>query len=313
LQPAYRGLRSQAEKRAFRSEWAAKRLEVLRETKFRTTTLRKQDIEKGIYLPFYCIVDKEGGASRPQAIEAATKYVAKAAKMGSIWVSWNTMTERHEFLYIRKVHIEVFEKAWGLHKAKENKPPPSGAVQDDGQRGAAAAGAQGTGAAGQDKDEKKAKEETAGSKAKQKGKHSKGDKNEDGTTKQGKEKDEKKTAFDMVVATARKTKQTFTQVTTKAKSLRQAIANQPAWQWANDAKNLADISGAQQAVEDSMTDFIIDFMTEEVKEISKKYGLANMEVECKKMSSLLDPLLSTLLREVQSLMNMHSARMKAGK
>jgi len=45
--------------------------------------------------------------------------------MGGKWVSFNNMTERHEYLYVKKQHKEIFEQSWNyttdfLQGIKEN-------------------------------------------------------------------------------------------------------------------------------------------------------------------------------------------------
>ena len=113
--PLYKTLKSNSEKRQFREEWAAKRLDQLTQ-KVRTTTLSQEQRDHGEYLPFDVIVDREGGAHRPQAVQAAKNYVKKCLAMSNAWLQFNHMTGRYAFLYIRKQYIETFNKSWQTYQ-----------------------------------------------------------------------------------------------------------------------------------------------------------------------------------------------------
>ena len=56
----------------------------------------------GAYLSLDVIIDGEGGASRPSAVRAGLTYVRRCLSMQGAWVSYNHMTERTEYLYMRR-------------------------------------------------------------------------------------------------------------------------------------------------------------------------------------------------------------------
>eukprot|EP00974_Lingulodinium_polyedra_P003930 369581-Lingulodinium_polyedra.AAC.1 len=68
---------------------------------------REIDIEAGTYECFKVIWDKEGGDDAGRT--AAFRYCTKAAKMGGRWVSWNDMTERYEYLYVKRQFMTEFK------------------------------------------------------------------------------------------------------------------------------------------------------------------------------------------------------------
>ena len=65
------------------------------------------DVEKGTYERFKVICDREGADAAGR--QAAFRYCRKAASMGGKWVSFNEMTERHEYLYVKRQFITEFK------------------------------------------------------------------------------------------------------------------------------------------------------------------------------------------------------------
>ena len=44
--------------------------------------------------------------------QATVKYVTKCVLMQNGWLDWDSMGERHKFLYVRKVKKSVFSEHW---------------------------------------------------------------------------------------------------------------------------------------------------------------------------------------------------------
>lgn len=274
----YRLLRSHAEKKAFRIEWATKKLADTIEKKTKSTTLTKQDIEQGEYLPHDVIIDREGGAHRPAAVRAATNYIRKCIQMSGAWVHFNSFTLRYEFLFIRKQHIEVFEKSWSVFREQRTMTPASA-------------------------DQRAVNDQAGGS----------GEKatvaNDDHKAKIG-VSPRQPSSLEAAIGKARKTKQIFETVTTKAAALKAAIKNQEAWQWANDEKNQATLNKALKDIDDAMTPFITEMMTAEVKDLKQNYIAAVLENLCNDMVRKLEPLLKAVDCECKALVGMKQARQK---
>ena len=83
--------------------------EVIRESK---KTVSKIDVTIGCHYPFEIIVKKEGGFRSKSAIKAAITRVMKCIVMGPPFVEFNEMSERVEFLFVRKKKLDVFDKSW---------------------------------------------------------------------------------------------------------------------------------------------------------------------------------------------------------
>ena len=103
--------------------------EMGRNTLRRTRIIKKHEksfarieASNGTYLPFGMVVHAEGGWSDASAIHAANLYCRKAIEMGGDWTTWNVMTERLEFLHVRKEFTDVFKEKWGLYQEWRSKP-----------------------------------------------------------------------------------------------------------------------------------------------------------------------------------------------
>ena len=98
----YKALCGREAQTKFRADWAAR--EVVKAKKFNTVTTSWStvDVTKGEYVPFGVIVQREGGWEDVTAIAAAARYVRKAQLMAGAWVVYNNMTDRHDYLYLRK-------------------------------------------------------------------------------------------------------------------------------------------------------------------------------------------------------------------
>jgi len=82
----------------------------------------------GTYKPFAILVRDEGGKDDPECLLAAKKIAAKCVALGGPWVSWNVMSERLEFLHLRKEHNEIMQESWQKYleeKDESDRPAAS--------------------------------------------------------------------------------------------------------------------------------------------------------------------------------------------
>ena len=114
-------------KRAFRLEWAKQKLKGLENAKSHSRSFERIETEKGTYYGFGRIVVEEGGWNDPAAIKAATRYVSKCLVMGGAWTDENPMTERTEFLYVKRHFIDEFRDKWSLCEKWMSSSPTSSA------------------------------------------------------------------------------------------------------------------------------------------------------------------------------------------
>ena len=114
-------------KKDFRIDWGATLMGDLQKKKVKITSLTVEEREHGEYLPFGVIVEREGGWGRRSAVVAAAKYVSKCVKMSAPWCLYNPFTERTEYLFIRKMRVDIFSKYWALHSVSKSgvQQPPS--------------------------------------------------------------------------------------------------------------------------------------------------------------------------------------------
>ena len=96
----------------FRMECAEQKLACTVKARDSCRREMKSDETIGIHLPFGIIVKKEGGWRAVTAIRAAVTRVMKCLVLKAKIVTWNSMTDRIEFLFTRTRHFETFERIW---------------------------------------------------------------------------------------------------------------------------------------------------------------------------------------------------------
>lgn len=107
-------------KKNYRIKWASEQYNELQKRKVHETAYEQVNTELGEYLPWKVIADREGGDRSAQL--AAYNYVRKCSAMQGKWVAYNAMTERYEYLYIRRQHSEVHREVWlGGHRGVSSK------------------------------------------------------------------------------------------------------------------------------------------------------------------------------------------------
>ena len=109
------------EREEFRKDFAKTKMEEAKQTKTEIKEWQKISKDKGIYRPLPMIVVKEGGSKDPENVAASIRYAQKCMAMGGDWISFNCMTERLEFLHIRREHTDIFKRAWQMCKQEEEQ------------------------------------------------------------------------------------------------------------------------------------------------------------------------------------------------
>jgi hypothetical protein len=133
LKEEYESLgKNYAKQRAFRQKWLATALEEFSKTKTKTETHAQVNENQGTFEPFDIIVDREGGEHRPQAVAAALNYTLACIKFhelgqtvgstGTPWMSFNVMTQRWEFMYLKKTYRDWFSTSWTLAITQKSTP-----------------------------------------------------------------------------------------------------------------------------------------------------------------------------------------------
>ena len=112
LASAYKGCPSTLAKAAFRKHWAQTKLNDVIAGKKKEKRTVQSFVDQGTYLPFEMVWHKEGRSDL--AWQAALKYCNKCLALGGEWTQLNVMTERLEFLYIRKCVNSSIETIWSM-------------------------------------------------------------------------------------------------------------------------------------------------------------------------------------------------------
>ena len=111
-------------------EWAKAELKKVQSKKTESMSSSQVQFSEGTYHAFDLIVDAEGGPQRKSAVKAALNYVLACKHFhaqghsvgGRPWCEYNLMTQRWEFLYIKKGFREGFEKLWRLETSYADEP-----------------------------------------------------------------------------------------------------------------------------------------------------------------------------------------------
>ena len=106
----YSACKTPEEKNEWRVAFAQKTYDMMIQKSTQETSYQDVDITLGEYLPARKIWEKEG--LDREGFEAAANYIIKCCRLRGKWVSWNSMTERWEFLYMRRQKQQRFVEAW---------------------------------------------------------------------------------------------------------------------------------------------------------------------------------------------------------
>ena len=87
----------------------------------------------GTYKPFSMLEQDAGSNHDPDSLSAAKEIASKLVALGGDRVSWNVMSERFEFLHLRRERNEVMSNMWQLY-LEESKQVPRGAPSSSSQQ-----------------------------------------------------------------------------------------------------------------------------------------------------------------------------------
>ena len=111
-----------AQKKAFRIQWATRVLKECEASKTTTQAYKKVDKHKGVLLTFSKIVEEYGFGHTPSlAIDRATRYCTKCAKMGGDWTMWDAMGECMLFNWLKREYSTEFSEKWTMAQKEYTK------------------------------------------------------------------------------------------------------------------------------------------------------------------------------------------------
>jgi hypothetical protein len=116
-QSEYRAIKSgEVEKREFRKKWCKEQYDNTEQRRAYSEKRTKVRLNDGVYMPFGLIVTAEGGWQDQDAIKAALNYVAKCICMRGEYLEFNEMTNRWEYLYVKKKVQDQFARQWATYQ-----------------------------------------------------------------------------------------------------------------------------------------------------------------------------------------------------
>jgi hypothetical protein len=319
----YKNLKSQIEKKEFREAWLKSSWAKVVTRKQYTKSWSKVDENKGTYMCFEKVMEEEGGNLR-----AAMMYTQKCIKMHSPWCIWNGMTERVDFLYIRKSSLETFNQCWTFfedeHPAVEGQSSSSsaasGSVADKPSASSSASGSLAAvgklaGQPGDKGDDTASSAKRGGEDIEEtpKGKKPKGAKTADasGSPPEKSATDNIKSGLQKLMSESTKVKVKYLANMGAATTLLQTISSDPKWKWANNSDMTRDLSEAQARLKGLDDDFSRMFLSEDPKKLRKAYTDEILLVSLDRFKVNFSKAVGDLEFETQQLVRMHSGR--AGK
>ena len=98
----------------FRVEWAKNKLGECIRTQGRSKTHIWQhvDISKGTYLSFWANFKQQGGTE--EDLQATKNIVSKCIAMGGPWVTWNSFSERWDYMYLERGMADEVTQKWKM-------------------------------------------------------------------------------------------------------------------------------------------------------------------------------------------------------
>jgi hypothetical protein len=334
-------------KKRMRCDWSKERFDDLKVTKEYKEVHERIEIEKGQYMPLTLVVQAEGGPfgwDDEEAVRAACLYASKCTVMGHPWIEWNGMTERIEYLYMKKEVRDIFKRSWirtessmsDASKVAEQLSTTSlqaagGLAQPNSRVTFAAA----TAAADThltpiaNRREAPAVDNTsltpipkaqsvASETPIQVGKETPGGKKEKGKEKQPVtdqvEADASvstisKSEANSANSKAKRTCSPFRTLTTNYDSLIHQIKNEEDWQWARQSSTLIEsLEQTHKEVMSKVTPFVRDMISLPAADLKRKYHETDLELQMANICDILDKPLSNLNGEMVKLVKMQSAR-----
>jgi hypothetical protein len=146
-----------------RKDWVNTKLQDIERGRTKTRSYHRVDITRGTYVPFSGLFASEGGKDDPQALECAQTYAKKCLAMQGLrnppptthrptiphpptirhfvpatshpsshgpWTTWSQMTERVEFLLVKKEYKQSFSTCWSLYEKMSEAVPSEPPILD---------------------------------------------------------------------------------------------------------------------------------------------------------------------------------------
>ena len=120
---------TRSQKEVMRANWLKRQYEQYIERRTFTKTRQKIELKHGTPLNIDALIKAEGGRKSIAAVQGAINYAKACLVMRGKWVSFNTMSKRIEFLYVKKEYRDLFSQAWSETQEEFNAVKNLGAEQ----------------------------------------------------------------------------------------------------------------------------------------------------------------------------------------
>ncbi len=108
----YTDLNSDAERKKFRASFAERAYNKVRVEKSHSRSWQEIDASLGEYGSFSFVAFEQQPSEADRA--AALEHCKKCCQLQGRWIKWNSMTERYDFLYLRRQHQEKMTEMWTM-------------------------------------------------------------------------------------------------------------------------------------------------------------------------------------------------------
>jgi hypothetical protein len=285
---------NRAAKDQLRKDWAATQLDEVTKKKVRSEVYQRVDASKGVYMPFFVLWQKEGGAMDPCALAAAVKHASRCLAMAGPWVSINPLTDRVEFLHLERSVSEVFTRCWSMFEEQT-----SAVAAGDDQTGNAETVVVGGAANG-----------TSGTPLKQKASKAELKKKADGDEGGGapNKKTKTSTPLEQAFADAIAVKKLMASSTTQAKSVLEAMEHDTEWQYAIGMA--PPLKASVASLTQAMTTFARAFLSKDSNQMRKAVSDPTELIDgLQQFTCTFKPLVNTCDKETRRIVAMHQAKL----
>jgi len=310
MSEGYKSCKTHAAKQAFKSAWAASKLDSYMQTKVRKESIETIDSDKGTYMTEPAVMWEEGlrGVDKKmdaQARISGAEVIRRCRLLGGQWTRKGPMNGAEEFFYVKTSCAHIFSSAWTIFTEERSKeydiptnPEVKGADEKDGAKG----DQKGDASSGQ---KAEAPEKKAASSIGQKGSKEKPEK---------KAADKGESSLAAAMKEATKVKAQFEHVVSRYATIMQAMSSDLSWSWISPEARpslLQGIDTAKAKLDDSLCAFARYFFSTDTKRIRRETPPAQLETKCLALARDLGPLVKNVGSELDMLVRMTESRSKA--
>ena len=265
----YKQLKTDADRKAFRLDWARRELDTLTHGKRHERSWQRVDTERGRYMTLAKIAEEFGYNADPErAMAGAIKYAKKCAALGGKWTWEDTeFSEMSMYLYLNREFREDLTQSWTMYEEYIGR---------------------------QDKDAKQQVSDQSEGKTpyqevseKIEGKKPDHSKDNQSSPRIQDQVDKAKTGLEKALADAKHWKGRFLAAVAKASALKKSMVVDKSYAKVNSPDNFCDLEQALNAFESKTFELGCDsVLQQDVTAIKKAFGKEHLQVILEKFNGL---------------------------